>query len=161
MTLIIKDLPWVLVFGLAYCFGGVINHSLMLGIVLDSEKSCFLWIVILISAIHEISHNLAFGHARPTANRVLGMIANLPIGIPFSVSFKKYHLKHHRVIWVIYSLSLKYYIFFLVPRQWNLWHRYTNWIGSKTVLALLSKRGACDYGGSWEPSMFSLGPGGR
>ena len=27
----IAKLPWSLVIGLAYCFGGVINHSLMLG----------------------------------------------------------------------------------------------------------------------------------
>lgn len=34
MAVVIKDLPWILVVGLAYCFGGVINHSLMLGILL-------------------------------------------------------------------------------------------------------------------------------
>ncbi|BDD56373.1 Sphingolipid delta(4)-desaturase DES1 [Monascus purpureus] len=52
----------------------------------------------LFLAIHEISHNLAF--KSPMANRVLAIIANLPIGIPYSAAFRPYHLTHHKSLGV-------------------------------------------------------------
>lgn len=67
---------WTIVF-FGYFWGGVINHSMTL-------------------AIHEISHNLAFGHSRPVANRCLAIFGNLVLGIPYAVVFKKYHLEHHK-----------------------------------------------------------------
>lgn len=63
---------WSLKFwAVAYVFGATANQNLFL-------------------AIHEISHNLAF--RSPMANRLLAIFANLPIGIPYSASFRVRHL---------------------------------------------------------------------
>ncbi|XP_043943249.1 sphingolipid delta(4)-desaturase DES1-like [Protopterus annectens] len=75
----VKDLSWKWIFFWAYAFGGCINHSLTL-------------------AIHDISHNVAFGNKEAKWNRIFGIFANLPIGMPYSVSFKKYHIDHHRYL---------------------------------------------------------------
>ncbi|KAJ7201692.1 dihydroceramide delta(4)-desaturase [Mycena pura] len=61
----------------AYVIGGTANHNLFL-------------------AIHEITHNLAFKGIVP--NKLLAIFANLPIGIPYSVMFKGYHLEHHKFL---------------------------------------------------------------
>lgn len=59
----------------AYVVGATANHSLFL-------------------AIHELSHNL--GAKTPTANKAIAFVANLPICIAYSVTFKPYHMAHHR-----------------------------------------------------------------
>ena len=52
---------------LAYVVGGTANHNLFL-------------------AIHEITHNLAFKGIK--SNKVLAIVANLPIGVPYAITFK-------------------------------------------------------------------------
>ncbi|TRY91591.1 hypothetical protein DNTS_021756 [Danionella cerebrum] len=76
---LVKDLSWTWLFFWTYVFGSGINHSMTL-------------------AIHEISHNTAFGNSRPLWNRWFAIFANLPIGLPYSASFKRYHLDHHRYL---------------------------------------------------------------
>ncbi|KAL3325801.1 hypothetical protein AABB24_036831 [Solanum stoloniferum] len=71
----LHDATWLKILIVAYFFGSFLNHNLFL-------------------AIHELSHNLAF--STPTYNRWLGIFANLPVGVPMSVTFQKYHLEHHR-----------------------------------------------------------------
>ncbi|KHN93879.1 dihydroceramide delta(4)-desaturase [Metarhizium album ARSEF 1941] len=63
----------------AYVFGATANQNLFL-------------------AIHEISHNLAF--KSPMANRLFAIVANLPIGVPYSAAFRPYHLTHHKSLGV-------------------------------------------------------------
>ncbi|KAI9815014.1 MAG: D-serine ammonia-lyase dsd1 [Pycnora praestabilis] len=52
----------------------------------------------LFLAIHEISHNLAF--RSPLPNRLFAVLANLPIGLPYSAAFRPYHLTHHKSLGV-------------------------------------------------------------
>jgi len=54
--------------------GGTINHSLTL-------------------AVHEMAHDLFFPQV--WQNVWFGIFASLPLGLPISLGFKKYHLIHH------------------------------------------------------------------
>lgn len=70
----LKDASWWLVFLVAYGVGAFISHAL--------------WVM-----IHESSHGLIFRGKLP--NLMAGIIANLPHIFASSVSFQRYHLKHH------------------------------------------------------------------
>ena len=61
----------------AYALGGTLNQNTFL-------------------AIHEITHNLAFRSIR--ANKVLAIVANLAIGVPYAMAFKGYHIEHHKFL---------------------------------------------------------------
>merc|ERR1712217_90208 len=58
-----------------YVVGATANHSLFL-------------------AIHELSHNL--GAKTISQNKCITMAANCPIGIAYCITFKPYHMEHHR-----------------------------------------------------------------
>jgi len=66
---------WPAYIAAVYVVGATANHSLFL-------------------AVHELAHNL--GAPSVTGNRLLGMFANLPIGIAYSITFKPFHMEHHR-----------------------------------------------------------------
>lgn len=79
MCYLLMDASWSTIFVAAYVIGGVLNHSLG-------------------SAIHEIGHNLAYGHAHPAKNRLLSLLCNVPIIAPMAISYRKYHSDHHRYL---------------------------------------------------------------
>lgn len=66
--------PWWVIFLLAYLIGAFADHALFV-------------------MIHECAHRLLFKN--PAANRLAGIFANMPQIFPSSVSFERYHIKHH------------------------------------------------------------------
>lgn len=79
MAYMVRNMSMTELFVLTYVVSGTLNHSLSVG-------------------LHELSHNLAFGPHRPLANRLLGYFANLPMGVPAFITFKKYHRDHHKYL---------------------------------------------------------------
>jgi sphingolipid delta-4 desaturase len=75
LAVITMHWSWPSYLAVVYIVGATANHSLFL-------------------AIHELSHNLGFKSI--AANKLCSMLANLPIGIPYCITFKPYHMEHHR-----------------------------------------------------------------
>ncbi len=71
---LLRESPWWLALIIAYAFGAFANHALFV-------------------LIHEAAHNMIF--RRKSANILAGILCDLPITLPSSVSFRSYHLKHH------------------------------------------------------------------
>lgn len=74
ISYLLRDSAWWMVFLIAYVVGAFISHAL--------------WVM-----IHEASHGLLFKGKVP--NLFAGILANLPHIFASSVSFQRYHLKHH------------------------------------------------------------------
>ena len=75
MCWLLSSSPWWLVWLCTYAISGTLNHMMMM-------------------AVHEISHNLASKSG--LVNRILAIVANMPMGIPAAASFRRYHLEHHK-----------------------------------------------------------------
>lgn len=71
---LVADRPWWVIVLVAYGVGAFANHALFV-------------------VIHECAHRLVFKRRVP--NILTGLLADLPLFFPSSVSFAKYHLKHH------------------------------------------------------------------
>ncbi|MFY7964001.1 MAG: fatty acid desaturase [Chitinophagaceae bacterium] len=74
LTIFVHQQSWWVVFFVAYLVGAFIDHSLFV-------------------LIHECAHKLIFKN--PVANKLAGIIANLPLVFASSISFERYHIKHH------------------------------------------------------------------
>jgi len=75
VAILLRGVPWWGVLIAAYLLGSIADHAL--------------W-----TLIHDCTHNLVF--RRPRDNAMLQILANLPIVFPAAISFRKFHLLHHR-----------------------------------------------------------------
>ncbi|HJQ67109.1 MAG TPA: fatty acid desaturase, partial [Gemmatimonadales bacterium] len=105
---LIRDQSWWVVFAVAYGVGAFANHALFV-------------------MIHETAHKLVF--KRKVPNILTGLLANLPLFFPSSVSFTKYHLKHH-AFQGVYELDAD------LPNHWEARLIGHSWLGKGLWLLL-------------------------
>ncbi len=74
LSWLVSDQSWWVIVLVAYFVGAFADHGLFV-------------------MIHEATHKLIFKNKN--ANRLAGMVANLPQVFPSSVAFERYHIKHH------------------------------------------------------------------
>lgn len=70
----LRDQSWSLVLLVAYLIGALCNHALF-------------------AMLHEACHDLVA--KSKNANRIWGIICNLPQALPSAIGFRKFHLVHH------------------------------------------------------------------
>jgi sphingolipid 4-desaturase/C4-monooxygenase len=71
----VAGMPWWVILFVAYTVGATANHALFV-------------------MIHDCTHNLVFKGSN--ANKLAGIVSNLPIVFPSAIGFRAYHLIHHR-----------------------------------------------------------------
>ena len=74
LAVVLAEQSWWLIFATAYLVGAFIDHALFV-------------------MIHECAHRLLFKNR--AANRLAGILANMPQVFPSSIAFERYHIKHH------------------------------------------------------------------
>jgi sphingolipid 4-desaturase/C4-monooxygenase len=74
-SLSFQDCSWWVILAASWTVGALANHAL--------------W-----TLIHDATHNLVFKGS--TANKMAALLANLPIVFPSAITFRIYHLQHHR-----------------------------------------------------------------
>jgi sphingolipid delta-4 desaturase len=87
----LRDQSWWLILLVAYLAGAFANHALFV-------------------LIHEGTHNLIF--EKRAWNTLASILANLPLVVPTSVAFQRYHLKHH-AFQGVYELDAD------IPNRWE------------------------------------------
>jgi sphingolipid delta-4 desaturase len=75
VAVLVSTHPWYIWLPAAFVVGATIDHAL--------------WVL-----IHDCAHNLIFTNR--LLNRVMALVANVPLVVPAAMSFCKYHLLHHR-----------------------------------------------------------------
>lgn len=74
LAITVSHSSWLAIFLAAYLAGAFIDHALFV-------------------MIHECAHRLVF--KKHAANKLAGILANVPQVFPSSVAFERYHIKHH------------------------------------------------------------------